>query len=121
MNEFPDLASALIFTATLAIGTFSVEQDLDGSVIVTTGLVPANTVPQTLTAYQAKAALSLAGLFAAVNTYMTTTALEIDQIAWANAQSFNRTDPIIVNMMPVLSLTATQVDQLFITGFALQP
>ena len=78
-----------------------------------------NLVPQVLTAYQAKAALSQAGLYAAVNTYMTTTAPELEQIAWANASSFDRSDTFIASLAPALNLTGAQIDQLFIVGATL--
>lgn len=120
MNNFPDLATALAFTATLPVGTFSISQDLDGSATVITGLIPASTVPQVITSFQAKAALSQAGLYSKVNTYMTTTAPELQQIAWAEASTFDRNDSFIAALAPALGLTDSQVDQLFIVGVTLQ-
>jgi hypothetical protein len=81
--------------------------------IVNQALIP---VPQSITAFQAKAALVNAGLYAQVNTYMTTTAPALDQLAWAEAPSFQRTDTILNAMAAAIGLTSSQLDGLFIAG-----
>ena len=78
-------------------------------------------VPQTLTSFQAKAALANAGLYIAVNTYMTTTASLIDQIAWIEATIFERSSPTIARLAVLLNLSSAQIDALFIAGDLLTP
>jgi hypothetical protein len=85
------------------------------------GLLPNNGVPQTVTSFQAKAALANAGLYTAVNAYMTTTASQIDQLAWQEQTTFNRNDAIIASLMAPLNLTSTQLDQLFIAAAQITP
>jgi hypothetical protein len=82
---------------------------------------PAPPVPQSVTAFQAKAALLNAGLYNVVNTYMTTTAPQIDQLAWQEAASFWRDDAMIAALMVPLNLTSAQLDALFVAAAQLAP
>jgi|SRR5208282_3910233 len=76
-------------------------------------------VPQSVTPLQAKTALLNAGIFTTVNNYMNTTATPADLIAWQSASQFNRTDPMISNLMAPLGLTSPQLDALFIAAAAI--
>lgn len=74
-------------------------------------------VPQTVTRFQARAALHLAGLLPSIEALMAdenTPALA--KLAWTDAQEFKRTSPTIATMAAALGLTSEQLDQLFITA-----
>jgi hypothetical protein len=82
---------------------------------------PPTPVPQCVTAFQAKAALLNTGLYTSVSAYMTSSATPIDQLAWTEAASFQRTDTIISNLMESLGLTNAQLDALFIAAAQISP
>jgi hypothetical protein len=73
-------------------------------------------VPQMVTSFQAKAALANADLYAAVNTWMTTKAPLIDQLAWQETKAFRRGDTMIANLAGPLGLSDAQLDALFIAA-----
>jgi hypothetical protein len=76
-------------------------------------------IPQSVSRFQALAALSNAGLLtqaqAAVNA-----AGGLTLLAWDNAQSFDRTSPTIAALAGPLNLTSAQVDNLFIAAAKIQ-
>ena len=82
---------------------------------------PAQAVPQTITAFQAKAALANAGLYATVDSYMTNTAPLIDKLAWQEQITFSRNDSIIAACAAPCGLTSQQLDALFIAGAQITP
>jgi hypothetical protein len=73
-------------------------------------------VPRSVSAYQAKVALLDAGLYDAINTYMTTTATIRDQLAWAQSATFERDAQTIANLKSALNLTDDKLDALFIAA-----
>ena len=79
-------------------------------------LVPAvlHMPQQTVSRFQAKAALSNAGLLAQVETLMSDPAINpIARLAWSDAQEFHRTSPTVAAMAQALGLSAAQLDALF--------
>jgi len=69
-------------------------------------------IPLTVSMRQARLALSQSGLLATVNTAMGA-ASEADQIEWEYATTVERYSPLVLNMATALSLTETQLDDLF--------
>ena len=81
---------------------------------------PAPAIPQTVSAFQAKAALLSAGLIPAVTAYMAgATVTPFDQLAWQEAPVFNRDSVTLNNMAAALNLTPDQLDQLFTAAAAI--
>ena len=76
-------------------------------------LPPPLPVPQKVTKFQGKAALLNAGKLDVVEAAMKT-ASPITQLAWAEAQSFVRDSPMIVDMGKQLGFIDKQIDDLFI-------
>lgn len=77
---------------------------------------PAPTIPQVVTAYQAKMALASANLYSTVeNTVNTSTDLSL-KIAWNNASTFDRQSPFIISIGQQLGISNTEIDQLFISA-----
>jgi hypothetical protein len=76
-----------------------------------------NPIPQSVSAFQAKAALLAAGLYSAVNSYMTTTASPFDALAWQESAEFQRQSPTIAALMTAMNLTSAQLDSLFLAAF----
>ena len=71
-------------------------------------------VPQTVTRFQALAALHLAGHLPAVEAIMA--APETDmmaKLAWVNALSFERSSPLLDGLAGTLGLTSQDLDDLF--------
>ncbi|MGI2326150.1 MULTISPECIES: hypothetical protein [unclassified Methylococcus] len=74
-------------------------------------------VPQTVSRFQAKAALSNAGLLEQVDALMSDPATDpIARLAWLDAQEFHRTSPTVVVMAQALGLDAAALDELFTTA-----
>jgi len=74
-------------------------------------------VPQSVTRFQALAALHNAGLLDAVKALMADPATDpITVLAWDNGQTFNRNSSTIISMGTVLGLTSTDLDNLFIAA-----
>jgi hypothetical protein len=69
-------------------------------------------VPDSVTPFQAKAALLNAGLLDAVLAAIAA-APRITQLAWAEATEFRRTSPTVLMLAGALGLTSTQLDDLF--------
>jgi hypothetical protein len=73
---------------------------------------PPPPVPEVVSRFQAKAALSAAGLLPAVEAAIAD-ADPIAQLAWAEAIEFRRQSPTILALAGALGLTDAQVDDLF--------
>lgn len=69
-------------------------------------------VPQSVSAFQAKAALLNAGLMTQVTTAVNA-ASPLVQLAWAQAATFDRGDSTIATLAAALGLTSAQVNDLF--------
>ena len=72
-------------------------------------------VPKTVSAFQAKAALYGAGLLTSVQAAMAT-APAITQLAWAEATEFQRDSPAIASVAAQLNWSAAQLDALYVTA-----
>lgn len=67
--------------------------------------------------FQAKAALQLAGLLEAVESYMADpTADPIVRLAWQHASHYQRQSPTVLAMAAAFGWTDEQLDQLFVTA-----
>jgi hypothetical protein len=74
-------------------------------------------VPQTITAFQAYAALDQAGLLNSVKTLMADPATsQTAKLAWEKAQVFERSSPILATMATALGWSNAKLDELFISG-----
>lgn len=83
--------------------------------------VPVIGVPQSVTRFQARAALSRAGLFTTVHTAMTAFAVDDERrLAWEDAQEFRRTSPTMLQMAAALGLSDAQLDALFTTAASIE-
>lgn len=74
-------------------------------------------IPQSVSRFQARAALHLAGLLETVEAMMAapeTPALA--KLAWADAQEFKRNSPTVLSLSASLGLTEAQLDALFTTA-----
>lgn len=70
------------------------------------------TVPQVVSRFQARAALHLAGILSAAETAIQN-ADELSKIAWADAQEFRRSSPLVAAVALELGLTESDLDDLF--------
>lgn len=87
---------------------------LDGSnVIVDTS--PNKTVPDSITAYQARIVLSEAGLLTQVESAVNTVGGEL-KIRWDYAGTLNRHHPDVLAIVSTLGWTSDQLDDLFIAA-----
>lgn len=78
---------------------------------------PVAGVPQTVTRFQARAALARAGLFTIVNNAMKAFPEDDERrLAWEDAQDFRRTSPTMLGMAASLGLTDADLDALFVTA-----
>ena len=78
---------------------------------------PGPVVPQSVTAFQAKAALLQADLLDDVENMMADPATpRIVKLAWTEALTFERQSPTVVAMGSALGLTDEQLDALFVAG-----
>jgi hypothetical protein len=77
---------------------------------------PINPVPQSITRFQALAALHNAGLLTQVQAAINASTDPLVPLAWNNAQSFDRNSPMLAALSVALSISATELDQLFIDG-----
>ena len=74
-------------------------------------------VPQSVTRFQAKAALLGAGLLEQVEVYMALPDTPmVTKLAWTETQDFERGSPTVAGLSALLGLTSEQVDALFITA-----
>lgn len=78
-------------------------------------------IPQSVTRFQARAALSRAGLFTTVNSAMVAFPIDDERrLAWEDAQEFRRTSPTMLQMASALGLTDAQLDELFTTAAGIE-
>lgn len=76
---------------------------------------PVKYVPQTVSRFQARAALLAAGLLDTVTAYMAQPETpQLVKLAWEDAQEFSRTSPTVLGMQTVLGISDDQLDDLFI-------
>lgn len=77
--------------------------------------IPPVVIPQSVTRFQARAALHLAGLLQSVEAMMSDPSVDmLAKLAWQDAQEFKRTSPTVLAMANALKLTDAQLDDLFI-------
>lgn len=69
-------------------------------------------VPQSVSQRQARLALNQQGLLTTVQAAINS-ADQPTQIAWAYASQIDRNDPLVTTLGAALSLTSTQIDNLF--------
>lgn len=71
-------------------------------------------VPQTVTRFQALAALHLAGRLTAVQSIMAAPETPVlAKLAWENALSFERNSPTLASLAAMLGMTDADLDALF--------
>lgn len=73
-------------------------------------------VPQSVSRFQAKAALALAGLLEQANAVVAASGNVVLQLAWAEATEFKRNSPGINALAPALGLDDAALDDLFRTA-----
>lgn len=103
---WPNGNEVLASTDNLEVGDY-----WDGNQI-TKEIIPE--IPFTVTAYQAKMALQKANLYNTVDAMIINSANNELKIAWAEATYFDRNSRFILEMQPVLQLSDTDIDNLFI-------
>lgn len=90
------------------------ERDMTAEEIAAIPQPPPAPKPQTVTRFQARAALMQAGLLDDVEALMANPATPaIQRLAWADAQEFRRSSPTVAAMAAALGLSSAQVDALF--------
>jgi len=72
--------------------------------------------PQSVTRFQARAALAMAGLLDGVEAAVAASPNLLARLAWADAQSFERQSPTIASLAAILGLSTDQIDELFQTA-----
>lgn len=84
-----------------------------------------NFIPQTVTRFQARAALlntpslheGFANMLEEVEAFMASDQVEpLARLGWTDAQEFKRTSPTIQALAPLLDLSNDDLDQLFIAA-----
>lgn len=73
-------------------------------------------VPASVSRFQAKAALAMAGLLDQANAAVAASGDVVLQLAWAEATEFKRNSPGINALAPALGLDDAALDQLFIAA-----
>lgn len=74
-------------------------------------------VPESVSNFQAKAALLQAGLLDSVESMMAAPQTPaVARLAWSDAQEFRRTSPTVAAMASALGLSEGQIDDLFRTA-----
>lgn len=63
--------------------------------------------------FQARAALYMAGLLELVETAIANSGDRLMQIAWADAQTFERGSPTVARVAAAINLKPAQIDELF--------
>lgn len=69
---------------------------------------------------QAVHALRLAGLLDPIETYIATTATDLERDAWENAVIFSRASPVVASMAAEIGITDEQLDDLFALGASIK-
>jgi hypothetical protein len=103
------------FAHLLPVGCVQItEQEADA---IRAANIPPPQVPQSVTRFQAKAALLGAGLLEQVEAYMAMPDTPmVTKLAWTDTQDFERASPTVAGLSALLGLTSEQVDELFITA-----
>tara|TARA_R110000782_G_scaffold263592_1_gene356302 strand:- start:812 stop:1207 length:396 start_codon:yes stop_codon:yes gene_type:complete len=74
-------------------------------------------VPQSVSAYQAKAALFDFGIYDLVNSWINSDKADFKtKLVWENAGTFNRNSHFLEKLAPKFNLTDDQIDSLFIAA-----
>ncbi len=95
------------------------EQEL--AQIIASRLAPQITVPQSVTRFQALAALHISGNLAAVQAIMAAPETPVlAKLAWDNALSFERSSPLLDGLAGTLGLTSQDLDELFTTAAGIE-
>ena len=81
---------------------------------------PLPVVPQSVSSFQAKAALVSANLYSNVVSYIANSANLVLQLAWSDAHTFERNSPTIATLQSQFGLSNTQIDTLFIEAGKIQ-
>lgn len=77
-------------------------------------IVPPPYVPQSVSRFQAKAALLNAGLLSQIEAIIADPATDaMTKLAWAEAIQFERNSPTVLGLASALGLTDQQLDELF--------
>lgn len=74
---------------------------------------PYTPVPQVVSRFQAKAALAQAGLLAQADAVVAASGNAVLQLAWTEANQFQRNSPGIAALAPALGLDSAGLDDLF--------
>lgn len=77
-------------------------------------------VPQSVTNYQARAALIGANLFDQVDAVVTASTDKLVKAAWDYSTTISRTSPFITLLQGTVNLSDAQVDALFVAAAAIQ-
>ena len=78
---------------------------------------PGPVIPQSVTAFQAKAALLEAGLLDNVEAMMASPSTpRIVKLAWSEALTFERQSPTVLSLGAALGLSSDELDALFMAG-----
>jgi hypothetical protein len=78
-------------------------------------------IPQTVSRFQARAALHLSGLLESVETLMQSPETDmLARLAWQDAQEFKRQSPTVLAMASALSLDDEALDALFTTASGIE-
>jgi hypothetical protein len=77
---------------------------------------PPPVVPQSVSRFQALAALSNAGLLTQAQNAVNASPNPLVPLAWNNAQTFDRNSSTVATLGPALGLTDAQIDSLFIAA-----
>lgn len=80
---------------------------------------PPPAVPQSVSRFQARAALFDAGLLAQVEDMMADAPM-LAKLAWTDAQEFRRTSPTVAAMAQALGLDEAALDALFFAAAAIE-
>lgn len=92
---------------------------IDGGVIITEPPPPVATIPQSISRFQARAALLAAGRLSDVEAAVAA-ADPFAQLAWAEAQEWRRDSPTLLALAKGIGLTDAEIDDLFIQAAAIR-
>lgn len=113
-----DLAGALPDAAAMLAAVDAAHAERDSLAAQLAAIQPKATVdgvPQSVTPYQARVALSRAGLLNSVEAAVSQANGEM-AIAWEYATTIERNSPFIVQLGTAIGLTSQQIDDLFVTA-----
>ena len=82
---------------------------------------PETIIPQSVSRFQARAALYSAGLLSNVEAIMNDPETDmLAKIAWQDAQEFKRNSPTVIGLGAALGLSEEALDQLFVAAAAIE-